>query len=131
MLRNDGEKAQNILTKFMSKICSYRDPSFSIKTKLFIETSNIYYRMRRTVLIMRLCLLHTNVAYTKSFMKFYKIIFFKGALLSSFERGLWKWKKQKIIFPERLLFRKNSKKSTLFNFTQHATADGFGLAINI
>ena len=73
MLRNDGEKAQNILTKFLSKICSYRDPSFSIKTKLFIETSNIYYRMRRSVLIMRLCLLHTNVAYTKSFMKFYKI----------------------------------------------------------
>ena len=53
MLRNDGEKAQNILTKFMSKICSYRDFN--------------------TVLIMRLCLLHTNVAYTKSFMKFYKI----------------------------------------------------------
>ena len=53
MLRNDGEKAQNILTKFMSKICSYR--------------------MSHTVLIMRLCLLHTNVAYTKSFMKFYKI----------------------------------------------------------
>ena len=73
MLRNNGEKTQNVSSKILSKKCSYRDPSFFDETKLFIGTSNIYYMMRHSVLILELGLLHTNVVYTKSYIMFLKI----------------------------------------------------------